>query len=240
MNQFQLHYGEYQSPPLTQLHHLNYIFSAYLHNNPFSTHLHGKLYAASACFGIHLYVYSGDTRYEYSMITDIPKPLIMHLYANCGGYDSVTKIEIKRLVNNPKPQNQLNLRFATWNVRGAATTQDHALIDYQLNKLKIDIAGIQESHLHSSKLETTHYIWLLGNQYQERASRGIGFLITKSIYPHVKQFIVITPNIAYLTLKAPYMPSNLHFVTVHKMNDSSSESAIETGNNSNFICIDLN
>lgn len=148
LNQYQLQYGEYNAHPVNQLHNLNQIYSNYLQNNSLSSFLHGTLNTAAACFNIHLIIYSNNARHEYKMTTDIPNLPIMHLYFNCGGYDSVTNIEPRRLTNNPKPQTRINLRFATWNVRGAVDPHDRTLIDYQLTKLNIDVASIQEHTLH--------------------------------------------------------------------------------------------
>lgn len=190
----------------------------------------------SACFEVDIYLYSGDTRSYYpSSARTSDKTIPLHIYYFDGKYDSVISIDWDNSMNfNPPmaPFVQRNsLRICTWNISGAADEAKRIMIDFELCREKIQLACVQETHLRSSKLESMHYIWLTGSQYQTRAWRGLGFLVCKSFYPYVKEVKFITPNIGFLRFRLPTMRRACVVVNIHKFNEGSLASSLETGKN---------
>lgn len=184
------------------------------------------------------YLSSSDTNTNQSMILDNDNDNLsscqskLEIYCEKNFYYSVLRSEIRQdssVLEEVQKLRRDKFKLSTWNLRGVTNNEDQLLIDYMLRREGIDIIAIQESHLNCSKIETSSYFWFLGPQYQQRASRGVGFLISKSFFSQNDiEMIVVTPNIAYLTVKIPYVKS-ISIINIHKLNNNDPNSSLETG-----------
>lgn len=206
------------------------------------------LLAIYAIYKLHIYIYKDHQRYTYqpmlnsnsytrsrvnfAFINSISCQLFLEIYRDTNLYQSVLKSEIRQdfeFLREIQGFKKNMFKLSTWNLRGVTKTDDQLIIDYMLRQEKIDISAIQESHLNCSGIETSNYIWLLGPQYQSRASRGIGFLVSKTFFSqHDVKMTVVTPNIAYLTVLIPYVKP-ISIINIHKLCNNDPNSSLETG-----------
>jgi hypothetical protein len=125
--------------------------------------------------------------------------------------------------------------MCTWNINGSASLTKRLLVDAELNNQRVMIGCVQETHLWGSHLETPNYVWILGPQLptQSRASRGLGFLVSKAHQQYVDMCTFYTPNIGLLRIRFPFAKETFNILNVHKYTDGHPLSAIETGVNIN-------
>lgn len=199
-----------------------------------------------AIYNLRLHFYKSHHRYTYystinldtgqtknSNVNDfISCQSILEIYCENDLYHSVLKSEIREdfeILSNAQRMLRSKFKLSTWNLRGVTCDEDQTIIDYLLKQEKIDVAAIQESHLNCSKIETSYFIWMLGPQYQSRASRGVGFLISKRFYAqNIINMTVVTPNLVYLTIEMPYV-KKISIINIHKLTNNDPNSSLETG-----------
>lgn len=158
------------------------------------------------CFSINLTIYFGNDRFIFQPSFSTPTYLNAQLYlsSSCYAFDSVTSINVSPPYQLPSvPTTKTSLRMSTWNVRGATDVVKRNLIDFELNKRKITICAIQESHLWSHSLSTANYKWMLGPQSQTRASRGLGFIVHRSLLSHDHHISFPNTNIGIFNYSVP-------------------------------------
>lgn len=189
----------------------------------------------SDCFNIQLDVYSGNDRLIFKPHGGIEPCFIVRMYSDQDkelNFDSIISISLFRPLNNDtllKNDLRLFVRMSTWNVRGATDSIKRDMIDFELNQRGIWVCGIQESHLWSHSTMTANYHWVLGPQYQRRASRGTGFLVHRNFQPEMLDIKFPHPNIAVLMFKFPDMKYPFYFINMHKCNEGDVSSGIEIG-----------
>lgn len=193
-----------------------------------------ELQSVSDCFNVRILLYIGDERQDF-LPNGVDKTIswTAQLYTYSTYYfDSIVKVTPHRLIHDPVPSSSgLNISMSSWNVRGATDPVKQLMIDSELKRENVSIAGIQESHLWATSISSPNYYWILGPQFshQNRASRGLGFLIIRKLYPYIQSFQFSTPNIGYVIFNLPYIAKPLCFINVHKCSSGSSLSSIEAG-----------
>lgn len=193
----------------------------------------------TACdiFQISVAFYENHERYIFNPeVVSSGCQLVAQIYHNGISFDSIISCALNQITHmsqnyqsrSPQPLPQL-IRLCSWNLNGITSEEKRLAIDFDLYRDRVSFAGIQETHLWSERLETSHFKWFFGPQYQSRASRGLGFLIAKEFYAYVENLEFFTPNIGGITFRLPAMTKSCCYITVHKHNDGTAESSLETG-----------
>jgi hypothetical protein len=233
LHQFHLNYADYSiSLPVFFNDVKNQLYGLFSSDPFYSISAHGYVQCCSDYFNATIILYEDNTRFLFPPRgSPIGSYFTAHLYQTIFGFDSVVRVLSNISLIDPSLPTKQNalITMCTWNLRGATTEVKQKLIDFEISRLKIGIACVQETHLRCSKLDSTNYTWHLGPQYQSRASRGIAFLISKSFQGSIKNINFITPNIGVLTLRLPFTSRDVHLLNVHKYSDTNSSSALETG-----------
>lgn len=223
---------EYNISPDNLLNQFKIHLNSFLTTHQNATQGLNQLLQSISCFlNIKINVFHQNEFFSYQPDTVLLPTWTANIYLNIKSFDSVISINPAKFINDPQisPNQFVRYNLATWNLNGATSTEKRLLIDHELKTHNISLACIQESHLWCSLVTSPNYYWLLGPQSLGRASRGLGFLISKSLYPTVLTHKFITPNIGYISLKPPFMTQPLHIINVHKCNEGAPNSAIETG-----------
>lgn len=87
------------------------------------------------------------------------------------------------------------LEIATINCCGCAKEEKRDDIDHQLNKLSVEICGIQETRIIWEELETKNYKWYCSPCESQTSHRGVGMLVRKNSGVEMKGFRTISENI---------------------------------------------
>lgn len=87
------------------------------------------------------------------------------------------------------------LEIATINCCGCATEEKRDDIDHQLNKLSVEICGVQETRIIWEELETKNYKWYCSPCESQTSHRGVGMLVRKNSEVELKGFRTISENI---------------------------------------------
>lgn len=119
------------------------------------------------------------------------------------------------------------LKLGSWNLSGATSIEKRMVIDELISHHQLDILCVQETHLYAQSLSTARYDWKLGPQTQSRASRGCGFIVSKS-FQHKVEFESYSSNICQLTVTFG-TNTKLFILCVHKMSEGDGRSSLETG-----------
>lgn len=230
LHQLQLQSSSFPYTPLAYISWLKDILNRYRLDNlsdPLS-----RLRAISECLSITIIAYHGNDRTQITPNYRLREHMTpLRIYFILDHFDSVIRESECLLINDPLPllKGTLFIRFATWNLRGSTNDEDRAMVDFCLQMNKLDLVAVQETHMIASNLSSASYSWILGPQFQDRLSRGIGFLVSHNLKLHVKSVKFITANIGYITLHLPYLVKDLHIINVHKLSNSDRSSIIETG-----------
>jgi hypothetical protein len=224
----------YQISPNALLSQLQSQLREFREEKDYPTTLGGDVQSVCDCFQIKITVYS-STDYQLFQPADHSDLFLdAHLFIETpdNNFDSVIGIAVSsRFRNLSDNYPQSFLRMSSWNVRGATDIVKRNMIDYELNERKIFICGIQESHLWSHTLSSAHYNWILGKQSSllNRASRGIGFLVHKSLSNLNINISFPSSNIGVLEMYFPSVSKPIYCVNIHKCNDNDNRGAIENG-----------
>lgn len=234
VHQFQRKTHLYTTPPIAALEHMRTLLHQHFISNfvDFSSPP-SIIKSISNCLRVPIYLYEHNERkFFLPQFLENAVTITLELYVFNGRYDSINRMTEELFLNSPLPTStgSFSFAFASWNIRGARSIEEQTMIDYHLHSKSYDVVILQETHLNGSTLLTPHFYWTLGPQYQERSSRGLGFLIRETMRPYVHEIIFVTANIAYVTLRFPYVERKLHIINVHKHSNNSPMSVIETGN----------
>jgi hypothetical protein len=236
VQQFHQKSMQYQTSPADLFNHFKKELREYLADHP--THrdtIDGIVQAMSDHFLVKIIIYALNDRHIFTPTDKTTEAnFIAQLYWDGVSFDgvlTVTCTDFQQLQpHKPSTSHAQGIKICSWNLSGATSDEKRVAIDFELFRDKISLAGVQETHLRSHKLRTSHYTWILGSQYQERASRGLGFIIENKMYPYVLSITFPTPNIGCLVFKLPAMRRPCVYINVHKHNDGTVESTLETGN----------
>jgi hypothetical protein len=83
--------------------------------------------------------------------------------------------------------------------------------------------------MRAHRFDTKGYVWLMGPQTPNRASRGVGLLVRKSLFPLCASHKFPSINIGKLHIKDPTISRPFVLISVHKLSDGDSRSSLETG-----------
>lgn len=230
INQFHLHTSCYAIDPASHIAWLGDRLITYLQSQSIQpTSSNQLLRAVSSCLHININIYSDNQHFYVAHSEQSPTFSLFHLH---NSFDSVVNKSVSLLINDPLPNtNGLQyLKLATWNLRGCTNREEREMVVFCLKGTSLDLIAVQETHENAASLSTTNYSWFLGPQYQNRSSRGIGFLISHQLRPLMESVTFVTANIGYISLRLPFLPRVLHLITVHKLNNRDNGSIIETGN----------
>lgn len=187
-------------------------------------------------FGWGFEVYR-DQEGLFTLVPSTPDHPVLKLYHAPPFFDSIVEIvrssETASINSTSQPQHLIapSFKIGTYNLRGVADTTLQLMLDDLFTKLNFDIICVQETHLRTHRFETKGFAWVLGRQTFNRASRGVGFLIRKSLLPLCFSFQFPTINIGEMSIKDPrQLCQSLVIVCVHKLSDGDSASSRETGN----------
>jgi hypothetical protein len=207
----------------------------YLSENPsLRDDINGIMQAICDQFSLKIIVYALNDHHIFNP-TDpaAEKCMVAQLYWDGVSFDGVLNAacQVPRYIlpRGDSPNYAHGIKICSWNLSGATSDEKRVAIDFELFRDKISLAGVQETHLRSHKLRTMHYTWILGPQYQERASRGLGFIIENRLLSYMLSITFPTPNIGCLIFKLPNMKFPCVYVNIHKHNDGTVESSLETG-----------
>jgi hypothetical protein len=213
----------------------------FLEDNPtYDSTLIGTIQSVCDCFAINVIVYTADDRYIFQPSNSSEIYSTVFLYSKPPNYsfDSVFQTVVNVPFRNlTSLVSRAFLRMSTWNVRGVTDNIKRNIVDFELINKKIWVCAIQESHLWSQRLSTANYQWMLGHQSQSRASRGLGFIVHRSIVHYITDVRFPTSNIGILTIKFPNISRPLYFVNVHKCSEGDVNSSLECGNTNNLFLL---
>jgi hypothetical protein len=242
LSQIHLIQHQFTQSPVSTLHKLKQELTRRFNSSSVSPI--NLLRALSEIFQVSITLYHANERLQILPAPDLGMNKInVLLYWDGDSFCGVISSSLAQIIENPStaqtvPTTSRNssynnfkfpIKLCTWNLSGATSEEKQLAIDYELCNDKIAIAGVQETHLWSRQLDTHHYKWIMGPQYQRRASRGLGFLVSKFIYQYVSSIEFITPNIGSVTFQLPSMAKPCCFVNVHKHNTGTPESSLESG-----------
>jgi hypothetical protein len=236
VQQFHQISGSYDIPPIDLFNQFRKDLRDYLSDHPTQRDtIDGIIQAICDRFNLKIIIYALNDRHIFipSNYTN-EECFVAQIHWDGVKFDGVLTVNCyipQHLSSQRSLSNYAQgVKICSWNLNGATSDEKRVAIDFELSQDKISLAGVQESHLRTHKLRTLHYTWVLGPQYQERASRGLGFIIENKMLPYVLSIKFPTPNIGYLIFKLPTMRRPCAYVNVHKHNEGSIESSLETGN----------
>lgn len=141
-------------------------------------------------FGFEIYFPNGLRRTYFSRHSSFS---VIKLYHYADLFDSIISVE----------DVLIELKIASWNLRGATTSEKQLLIDSHAHSHNLSVVLLQETHLYGQTILTPHYEWILGPQpNHRRASRGCGFMIPKDL-SYTVNFHTHSANILELTISLP-------------------------------------
>lgn len=131
---------------------------------------------------------------------------------NIKGQDSCGHKEATSLTNNKLYIQMRNtLSVATWNVQGLKThTWKLAIIEKELSRYKIDIAGLSETHWIGQvffKTSLNNYVYFSSADQQNFT--GVAVIVSEKLQKYVLDFKAISDRIMALKLNARLNPINI-------------------------------
>lgn len=88
-----------------------------------------------------------------------------------------------------KPHGLWNARLATWNVRGLRQIGKLQILENELSRCKIDIAGISETHWHGKGHFRSSEYTICYSGTENKSVHGVGFMVSNRINNFVMGYV---------------------------------------------------
>lgn len=129
------------------------------------------------------------------------------------------------LATRKNPQRLDNTRIATWNVRGLNKAGKLQILENELTRCKIDIAGISETHWQGhGHFGTSNYkVYYSGTE--NRSIHGVGFLVSNRLNKAILGYETINERI--ITIKINSQPCIVNIVQLYAPTSEADEDTVE-------------